>query len=104
MQNSGPCTLCLQIDETIHHLLLGCVYSWDVWFLLLQRVDIVTPGFKGQNQMLIVCMLRIKLSYIRSECKHRIPMSLLYHILLQKFITSPERTKQRNGPHLATAS
>jgi hypothetical protein len=29
------------------------------------------------NQMLIVCMPRIKLSYIRSECKHRIPMSLL---------------------------
>jgi hypothetical protein len=51
--------------------------------------------------MLIVCMPRIKLSYIRSECKHRIPMSLLYRILLQKLITSPERTKQRNGPHLA---
>jgi hypothetical protein len=44
-QNSGPCALCLQIDETIHHLLLRCVYSWDVWFLSLQRADIVTPGF-----------------------------------------------------------
>jgi hypothetical protein len=31
-------------------------------------------------------------------------MSLLNRILLQKFITSPERTKQRNGPHLATGS
>jgi hypothetical protein len=35
-------------------------------------------------------MPRIKLSYIRLECKHRIPMSLLYRILLQKLITSPE--------------
>jgi hypothetical protein len=42
------------------------------------------PVFKTQNQMLIVCMPRIKLSYIRSECNHRIPMSLLYRILLQK--------------------
>jgi uncharacterized membrane protein affecting hemolysin expression len=31
-------------------------------------------------------------------------MSLLYRILLQKFITSLERTKQQNGPHLATGS
>jgi hypothetical protein len=37
-----------------------------------------------QNQMLIVCMPKIKLSYIWPECKHRKPMSLLYHILLQK--------------------
>jgi hypothetical protein len=29
-------------------------------------------------------------------------MSLLYRILLQKLITSPERTKQQNGHHLAT--
>jgi Glu-tRNA(Gln) amidotransferase subunit E-like FAD-binding protein len=47
---------------------------------------------------------QIKLSYIRLECKHRIPMSLLYRILLQKLITSPEKTKQRNEPHLATGS
>jgi hypothetical protein len=31
-------------------------------------------------------------------------MSLLNRILLQKFITSPERTKQWNGPHLATGN
>jgi hypothetical protein len=55
--------------------------------------------------MLVVCMPRMKLSYIWSEYKHRIPMYLLYHILLQKkLITSPEKTKQRNGPHLATSS
>jgi hypothetical protein len=38
------------------------------------------------------------------KCKHIIPISLLYRILLQKFISSPERTKQRNGPHLVTGS
>jgi hypothetical protein len=42
------------------------------------------------------------LSYIRPECKHRKPMSLLHHILLQILITSPEETKQRKGHHLAT--
>jgi hypothetical protein len=39
--------------------------------------------FWDQNQMLIVCMPKIKLSYIRLECKYRKPMSLLYCILLQ---------------------
>jgi hypothetical protein len=58
--------------------------------------------FSGQKQMLIVCMSRIKLSYIRPECKHRKPMSLLYRILLQKLTISIEMTKQRNGHHLVT--
>jgi hypothetical protein len=58
--------------------------------------------FQDQNQMLIVCMPRIKLLYIWPECKYRKTMSLLYRILLQKLITSPERTKQWNGHHLAT--
>lgn len=43
LQNSGPCSLCSQHDETIDHLLLGCVYSREVWFkmlrpLILQRL------------------------------------------------------------------
>jgi hypothetical protein len=41
------------------------------------RVWVVSHPVLKPNQMLIVCMPRIKLSYIRSECKHRIPMSLL---------------------------
>jgi hypothetical protein len=32
MQNSEPCALCSQAPEGIHHLLLGCVYSREVWF------------------------------------------------------------------------
>jgi hypothetical protein len=77
------------------------------WFLGLTSKPlgrfVSHPVFKTQNQMLIVCIPRIKLSYIRSECKHRIPMSLLYRILLQKFITSLERTKQRNWPRVSHA-
>jgi hypothetical protein len=66
----------------------------DLELLKLTGLNLgVTPGFLDQNQMLIICMPRIKLSYIRSEYKHRILMSLLYRILLQKLITSPERTK-----------
>jgi hypothetical protein len=42
------------------------------------------------------------LSYIWPECKHRKPMSLLYCILLQILVTSPERIKQQKGHHLAT--
>ncbi len=37
------------------------------------------------NQMLIVCMPGIKLSYIRPECKHRKPMSLLYKLYFTKY-------------------
>jgi hypothetical protein len=40
-------------------------------------LDLLSHPVFRPNQMLIVCMPRIKLSYIRSECKHRIPMSLL---------------------------
>jgi hypothetical protein len=67
------------------------------------EVDEVVGGSKN-GVGLIVCMLRIKLLYIRSECKHRISMSSLYRILLKKFITSPEMTKQQNVPHLTTDS
>jgi hypothetical protein len=29
----------LQHEEEIDHLLLGCVYSRDVWFLMLSKFD-----------------------------------------------------------------
>jgi hypothetical protein len=45
--------------------------------------------------MLLVCMPRIRLSYIWPECKHRKPISLLHRILLQILITSPEFTEFR---------
>lgn len=34
--NNGPCALCSQETETIDHLLLGCVFSREVWFKLLR--------------------------------------------------------------------
>jgi hypothetical protein len=35
--------------------------------------------------MLIVCMPRIKLSYIRPECEYRKPISLLYKLYYMKY-------------------
>jgi Leucine-rich repeat (LRR) protein len=34
-RSSGPCALCDQETETIEHLVLGCVYSRDLWSRLL---------------------------------------------------------------------
>lgn len=31
LKNNGPCALCGQSDETISHLVLGCVYSRVIW-------------------------------------------------------------------------
>jgi hypothetical protein len=31
------CALCLQHEEEINHLLLGCVYNHEVWFLMLSK-------------------------------------------------------------------
>jgi hypothetical protein len=41
MQDSVKCNLCGQEDETIHHLLLGCVYSREVWARLLRSVGLL---------------------------------------------------------------
>jgi hypothetical protein len=38
LQDSVTCALCSQGTETIHHLLLACVFSREFWFLLLRRV------------------------------------------------------------------
>jgi hypothetical protein len=45
LQNSGPCALCSQEDETIHHLLLGCCFSHEVWYRLLRLkgLQAITP-------------------------------------------------------------
>jgi hypothetical protein len=37
LQNSGPCALCAQLPETIQHLIAGCVFSREVWFILLWK-------------------------------------------------------------------
>jgi hypothetical protein len=35
LTDNVTCALCLQHDEEIGHLLLGCVYSREVWYLML---------------------------------------------------------------------
>jgi hypothetical protein len=46
LHNSGPCALCAQADESIHHLLLGCSFSREVWFRLLRSAGFqyLTPS------------------------------------------------------------
>jgi hypothetical protein len=54
--------------------------------------------------MLIVCMFRIKLSYIRLECEYRKPMSLSYKHYYMRYCRYTEDyidslvEKQRNTP------
>jgi hypothetical protein len=35
LQDSAECALCGQEDETVDHLLVGCVFTRDLWFRLL---------------------------------------------------------------------
>jgi hypothetical protein len=37
LRNNGSCALCLQCTETIDHLLIQCVYNWEIWFKTLRR-------------------------------------------------------------------
>jgi hypothetical protein len=41
LQNSGPCILCSQAEESMEHLLVQCIYSREVWLLVLR-----VGGFK----------------------------------------------------------
>jgi hypothetical protein len=36
-----PCALCSQAPQVIHHLLLGCVYSREVWHHLLRPLGLL---------------------------------------------------------------
>jgi hypothetical protein len=35
------CPLCDQVDETINHLLVGCVFARQVWSLILQQLGLL---------------------------------------------------------------
>lgn len=37
LPHHGPCALCSQEDEQLHHLLIHCVYSREVWFKCLRH-------------------------------------------------------------------
>jgi hypothetical protein len=36
LQDSAECAFCGQEDETVDHLLVGCVFTRDLWFRLLR--------------------------------------------------------------------
>jgi hypothetical protein len=37
ISDDATCTLCLQLDESIDHLIIACVFSREVWLLTLQK-------------------------------------------------------------------
>ena len=39
LRNNGPCALCSQEPEFLDHLLIGCVYSREVWFRVLRAYN-----------------------------------------------------------------
>jgi hypothetical protein len=43
LQDNADCNLCGQAVETIHHLLLGCVYSREVWARILRSIGLLNP-------------------------------------------------------------
>jgi hypothetical protein len=36
----SQCLLCDQVDETIHHIMVGCVFSRELWFQMLSLVGL----------------------------------------------------------------
>jgi hypothetical protein len=41
LQDDNTCALCPQASETPAHLLLSCVYSRELWFLVLRRLGLL---------------------------------------------------------------
>jgi hypothetical protein len=37
LSNNVPCAVCVQMDETLDHLLVGCIFRRETWFKLLRR-------------------------------------------------------------------
>lgn len=40
LQESNSCILCDQLPETMDHLLVGCVYSREVWGFILRKLHL----------------------------------------------------------------
>jgi hypothetical protein len=40
MDHPDSCPLCDQQDETVHHMLVACVFTREVWFRTLSRLGL----------------------------------------------------------------
>ena len=40
LHHPAACALCDKTDETNDHLLVSCVFSWQVWFAILQGIGL----------------------------------------------------------------
>jgi hypothetical protein len=58
LQNSGPCALCDQLQETIQHLIVGCVYAREVWFSLLRQSgrEQLVPSVDSSLVEMVACL------------------------------------------------
>jgi hypothetical protein len=62
LQDDNTCALCPQASETPAHLLLSCVYSRELWFLVLRRLGLLRVLLKRLRKhfdtlMLLACLL-----------------------------------------------
>lgn len=53
LQNDDSCILCLQCSETLEHILLGCVFSREVWDRLLSRLRLAALAAGGDVDIFI---------------------------------------------------
>jgi hypothetical protein len=51
-QSEGPCAFCVQADETIDHLFVGCAYSREIWFKILCPCDWQSRSSTLNDQLL----------------------------------------------------
>ena len=43
------CLLCDQAEENIQHILISCVLAWQIWKLILQKLDMLSCTPQGSN-------------------------------------------------------
>lgn len=53
LQDKNNCILCSQASETLDHILLGCVFSHQVWFSLLERIGLADVVARGDINLFV---------------------------------------------------
>jgi hypothetical protein len=51
LQHHPKCLLCDQMPETIHHLTLGCPFSWQVWHKILSWLSMTCRPPSGEDSL-----------------------------------------------------
>jgi hypothetical protein len=51
LQDDDACALCDQAPETVSHLLLGCVFSRQIWHALLEPIHLLALLPDGEQEL-----------------------------------------------------